>query len=273
MYLKGREMQIYIVKLGHPQVDIQRVINIINNNQNIYELIYKTQVPNLGKSDLDGWEYSDNLLFNILAPHIIKDYLTIGLTSVQLEYDWFIRPNSDRSGMVITIYQADSVIEKAQKTIEDFVIYKIITCILTREFFTISGKSPFDELIHDDCRGCLFDLCPDKESRAIGLIDLKIDDQCKGILLNANVPQEKITAIESVLKYMKKPSFRKSAYSIKQEPILAGFFGIGIGIMVHTIATYLFEAHYLAISIIFILLFTLGIISLKYLYDLYRAWR
>ncbi len=266
-------MQISIVKLGHPQVDIHRVISVINSNQNLYELIYKTQIPNLGKSDLDGWLYSDNLLFNKLAPHLEKGSLTIGITSVQLQNDWFIRPNHDRSGMIATIYQADCVIEKANKSIEDFVIYKIITCILTSEFYKNCQKSPFEELIHDDCRGCLFDFCPDKESRALGLNNLIIDAQCKGVLLNANVPQEKISAIESVLKYMKKPSFSKSAYSIKQNPILAGLFGIGIGIMVHTIASYLFETHYPVISIIFILFFTLGIISLKYLYDLYRARR
>ncbi len=266
-------MQISIIKLGHPQVDIHRVISIINNNQNLYKLNYITQVPNLGKSDLDGWLYSDNLLFSKLSPHIRNDSLTIGITSVQLEDDWFIRPNHDRSGMIITIYQADTVIEKAKKSIEDFLIFKIITCIMTSEFYKKCNKSPFKELIHDDCRGCLFDFCPDKESRAFGLSNLKIDDQCKGILLNANVPQENIMAIESVMKYMKKPSFCKSAYSVQRNPYLAGFFGIGIGIAVHTIASYLFEARNFLISFILILLFTVGTISLKYLYDLYRSSR
>jgi hypothetical protein len=266
-------MQISIVNLGHPQVDIHRVISVINNNQNLYKLIYLTQVPNLGKSDLDGWEYSDDLLFNRLAPHIRKDSLTIGITSVQLEADWFIRPNHDRSGMILTIYQAESIIEKAKKSIEDFVIYKIITCIMTSEFFIKSTKSPFDELIHDDCRGCLFDFCPDKESMSFGLSNLIIDDQCRGILLNANVPQENILAIESVMKYMKKPSFGKSAYSVQRNPYLAGFFGIGIGIAVHTIASYLFEARNFLISFIMILFFTVGTISVKYLYDLYRSSR
>lgn len=135
-----------------------------------------------------------------------------------LQDDWFIRPNQDRSGMIVTIYQADSVIEKANKSIEDFVIYKVITCIMTSEFYRNSKKSPFEKLIHDDCRGCLFDFCPDKESRALGLINLIIDDQCRGNLLNANVPQENILAIELIMQYMKKPSFRKSAYSIKQHP-------------------------------------------------------
>jgi len=149
----------------------------------------------------------------------------------------------------------------------------IITSIMTSEFFIKSRKSPFDDLIHDDCRGCLFDFCPDKESRSLGLSNLKIDDQCRGILLNANVSQENIMAIESVMKYMKKPRFSKSAYSVQRNPYLAGFFGIGIGIMVHTIASYLFEAHYLLISFILILIFTVGTIFVKYLYDLYRASR
>jgi hypothetical protein len=264
-------MQISIVKLGHPQVDIHRVINIINNNQNLYNLVYKTQVPNLGKSDLEGWLYSDELLFSKLAPHMKSDVLTIGITSVQLEDDWFIRPNDDRSGMIVTIYQADSVIEKSKKDIEDFVIYKIITCILASEFYKNSNKSPFEDLIHDDCRGCLFDFCPDKESRAFGLSKLLIDDQCRGNLLNANVPQENILAIESVMQYMKKPSLGKSAYSVQQNPYLAGLFGIGIGIMVNTIASYLFEARNFLISIILILLFTLGTIYGKFLYDKYQA--
>ena len=266
-------MQISIVKLGHPQVDIHRIISVINNNQKLYKLTYITQVPNLGKSDLEGWLYSDNLLFNKLAPHIKKNSLTIGVTSVQLEDDWFIRPNLDRSGMIITIYQADSVIEKAKKSIEDFVIYKILTCIMTSEFFRNCRKSPFEELIHDDCRGCLFDFCPDKESRALGLSRLKIDDQCRGILMNGNVPQDNILAVESVMKYMKKPSFGKSAYSVQKNPYLAGVFGIGIGIMAHTIASYLFEARNLLISFGFVLLFTVGTISVKHLYDLYMASR
>jgi hypothetical protein len=266
-------MQVSIVKLGHPQVDINRVISVINNNQNLYKLNYMTQIPNLGKSDLDGWLYSDNLLFDKLTPHIMKGLVTIGITSVQLEDDWFIRPNHNRSGMILTIYQADSVIEKAKKNIEDFVIYMIITCIITSEFYRKCKQSPFEKLIHDDCRGCLFDFCPDKESRALGLINLKIDDQCRGNLLNANVPQENILAIESVMKYMKKPSFGKSAYSVQRNPHLAGFFGIGIGIMVHTIASYLFESRNFLLSFILFLIFTFGTIFVKYLYDLYRASR
>ena len=265
-------MEIYIVKLGHPQVDIHRAINVINKKQNIYQLIYKTQIPNLGKSDLKGWLYSDNMLFNILDPHIKKESLTIGITSVQLQDDWFIRPNHDRSGMLITIYQADTVIERAKRTIEDFIIYKIITCIMSSQFYKNSKKSPYDELIHDDCRGCLFDFCPDKESRAIGLSNLIIDNQCKGILLNGNVAPENILAIESVMKYMKKPSLRKSANLVQRNPYLAGLFGIGIGIMVNTIGSYLFEARYLLISFILSLVITLGTILMKYLYDLYRSY-
>jgi len=76
---------VVIIKLGHPQVDINRVVNIINSFQNKYRLIYKNAIPTLGNSDLDDFAYSDNKLFNIIAPLSDINKITIGITSVPLE--------------------------------------------------------------------------------------------------------------------------------------------------------------------------------------------
>jgi hypothetical protein len=264
-------MQISIVRLGHPQFDIHRVINVINNNQSIYNAKYITQIPNLGKSDLASYSYSDKLLFDKLSHYIKESSITIGITSVQLEDDWWIRPNSDRSAMIITIYQADSVFEKAYRSIEDFVVFKIVTCILSAEFYIRSGQSPYDILIHDDCRGCLFDFCPVKEDRALGLSALKINNQCRGTLLNGNVPEENIVSIESIMKYMKKPSLGKSIYSVQLSAYLSGLFGIGIGIMINTMTGVLIKVDRYYISFLLILLFTVGTIAGKYLYDIFKS--
>lgn len=265
-------MKISIVRMGSPQLDIDRVITIINNNQNMYVAEFLTSIPNIGRSDLDRYAYSDNLLFEKLNPHIEQQSLTLGITSVQLENNWWIRPNNDRSGMIITTYEADSLIERTKRTIEDFVVFKIITCVIASEFFRRSGESPKEKLIHEDCRGCLFDFCPDKQSRELGLQMLFIDNQCRGILLQGNVPEENIMSIESVMKYMKKPSLSKSVYSVERNPILTAIFGIGIGVMVSTLASFLFTTGNLKISILLILFFTLGPVAGKYIYDLV-SWK
>jgi hypothetical protein len=253
--------------MGHLRVDIDRVIDIINKEQKLYPTKYLTSIPNLGKSDLEGYAYSDKLLFEKLNPHIAKENLTLGITSVQLQKDWWIRPDPDRSGMIITTFQADSLIEKARRTMEDFVAFKIVTCILTSEYFRKSKKSPYENLLHDDCRGCLFDFCPDKEDRVQGLRELYIDAQCEGTLLTGNVPTESIEAIKSVMKYMKKPTLGKTAYSVQKNPYLAMIFGMGIGILVNTIANLLLQTDNLRLSFSLVLLFTIGTLGLKYLYD------
>jgi hypothetical protein len=267
-------MEIKIIKIGYPQVDINKVNSIINNTQKLYRANYEpeTSIPNIGRPDLPDYAYSDKLFFEKINQYIDKARLTLGITYVQLEDDWWIRPlNDDRSAMIITTYEAESLINRAKRTLEDFVVFKVITCILTSEYFRRSGKLAYrnsnqnDDLIHVECRNCLFDFCPNKQDRAKGFLELKICDHCRGKLVNGNVPIENIKAIESVMNYLKKPSLKKSAYSIQQNPYLSALIGMGIGILINTISNFSLKT-----NIILILLFTFGTLIGTFLYDLFK---
>jgi hypothetical protein len=267
-------MEIKIVKTGYPQVDINKVISIINKTQNIYRANYEpeTSIPDIGRPDLVGYAYSDKLFLGKLNQYIDKTRLMLGITYVQLEDDWWIRPlNDDRTAMMITTYEAESLIERAKRPLEDFVVFKVITCILSSEYFRKSGKLPYrnsnqkDDLIHVEPRNCLFDFCPNKQDRLKGFIELQICEHCRGKLINGNVPIENIKAIESVMNYLKKPSLTKSAYSIQRNPYLLALIGIGIGIFINTISNFSLKT-----NTILILLFIFGPLIGRFLYDLYK---
>lgn len=175
--------------------------------------------------------------------------------------------------MIITIFEADSLIENAERTIEEYVVCQILTSILTSNYFKRSGIEPSERLLHDDCRGCLFDFCGNKSEVVRGLQKLDIDTQCRGILIEGNVPEENIDAVLSVLKYIKRPSLNKTMYSIKINPYLTMIFGIGVGIMVNIISKILLDKKSNYIAITLILLCTLGIILGKYFYDIIKWLR
>lgn len=264
--------EISLVKMGHPRLDIDRVITIINNNQNQYKLIYQDSIPNLGNSDLDDFSYSDDKLFTIIGPHTRGRDITIGITSVPLQNNWFLRPNHDRSVIIITIFEADSLIADAKRTIEEYVVYQVLIAILTSDYYKRSGIQPSERLLHDDCRGCLFDFCGNKMEIVAGLQKLDIDTQCRGILLEGNVPNEKVNAVLSVLKYIRKPSINKTIYSVKRSPYLTMIFGIGVGIFINMISQVLMAGKSLLFGIILALSCTIGVIFVKYLYDIV-LWR
>ncbi len=208
--------EVNIIRLGHPQVNINKAIRIINNSQTRYHLSFRDSIPNLTNSDLDNYAYSDKKLFSLLVPYINNTDLTIGITSVPIEDNWFLRPNDDRTAFIITIFEVDSIIDKTKRSLEDYFVYQTLICILTSEYLKRSGIEPSKRLLHDDCKGCLFDFCGNKDDICRGLLKLFIDDQCKGILIEGNVPEENINASLAVLRYMKKPNFRKMIYSIKE---------------------------------------------------------
>jgi hypothetical protein len=122
---------ISLIKMGHPIIDINRVIGIINKNQNKYNVISKDAIPNIGNSDLDDYAYSDAKLFNFLGRYYDNNSISIGITSVPLEGSWFLRPNKGRSQIVITIFEADSLLENAKRTLEEYVVYQILISIMT----------------------------------------------------------------------------------------------------------------------------------------------
>jgi hypothetical protein len=99
---------------------------------------------------------------------------------------------------------------------------------------------------------------------------LDIDTQCRGTLVAGNVPNENISAILSVLNYIKKPSLNKTIYSFMKNPYLTMVFGIGIGILVNILSQNLTQNKSDYIGITFVTICTVGIILIKYLYDIVR---
>jgi hypothetical protein len=265
--------EVNIIRLGHPQLNINKAIQVINNSQNRYHLSHKDSIPNLGNSDLHDYAFSDDKLFNLLAPHINTTDLTIGITSVLLEDNWFLRPNQERTAFIITIFEVDSIIEKIRRTLEDYFVYQILICVLTSEYLKRSGIEPSERLLHDDCKGCLFDFCGNKDDICRGLVKLYIDDRCKGILIEGNVPEENIDASLAVLKYMKKPNIRKIIYSIKENPFLSFFIGIGSGVLVNLISEQVFPINKISLNITLVLLPFFGVFLFQLSKDVWQWWR
>ena len=261
-----------VIRLGHPHVNIERVMKVLSSNQSRYLLRYRDSVPTLGNSDLNDFAYSDEKMFALLRPHMRDRSLTLGITSVPLEDNWFLRPNDDRSAFVITTFEVDSLIAYTKKTAEDYLAYQILVSILSSEYFKRSGVEPSEGLLHHDCRGCLFDFCGNKEDLARGLKNLNIDTQCRGALIEGNVPEESVSAVLAILKYMKKPSIGKSVYSILTNPHLSLLIGIGVGIMVNIVGGLLLQSKDLALGFILFLIFTLGVVLVRYLSDVFQWW-
>lgn len=207
----------------------------------IFKISYGGSIEQLPNIVGNNWEYTDQQLINSIAADKNAD-VTVALIAGGLENNYYARIFNGNI-CVLSFYQMADLVVSHHFSIEDYIIRNIYEMIL---LFTLNGeKLPETKnalaWTHDETRGCLLDMNPNKTEIIYSMHKPRLCPQCMAHLANVQLPPNFIPIFEKELKRLKKSAYGIIIEWIKKHPIYALGLGAIYGVVLNLIASYIFE--------------------------------
>ncbi len=238
-------ISVKIITLGHMPIDLD--IKIIENwKSNLFEI--PNEIENFSittNSDQYDWSFSDKKIRKELPKNIKEDLLFV-IVNVPLEDNYYSRILSNNE-VVMTYHDVKEILENNNIPLENLILYLLYTYILG--YIKYNNSIPNLEeidLIHDDTRGCLYDMHGIKSDLAYSCIQPNICSSCEEKLKNGKVSIEKINQAKKELKKINKPLFFRISDFVKKHPlwalIISSFTAVILGAIGSVLGTIIYEA-------------------------------
>ncbi len=190
-------------------------------------------------SDL-GWHYSDNNI-NMMLPDTFDGDVLFVITKVPLEGNYYTRA-LPKNKVCISLYEISDILNANNIDLENFILRMIYNIVLMRMAFdrcpTIADAL---EIVHDETRGCIFDMTGIKTEIIYSASKPTICEDCSTILKRKKVPKNIIEDISNELKQIRKGTYYRISDWIKEHPILTIGVSSVAAIILGIFSSYLFE--------------------------------
>ena len=174
-------------------------------------------------SDGQDWYFSDKLIKEEI-PHNLtsNDDIIFTIVNVPLELNWYSRRLEDNK-IVITFHEIKEMLLINKIPLENLIYYLLYAYILayTKYNKRIPLSDDFSDLIHDETKGCLFDMHGIKTDVIYSCNKPILCDSCVNKLKESKLSQETIKKVQSEILVIKKDLFYRMMDFIKKHPIWA----------------------------------------------------
>lgn len=202
------KINIQIVKLGEQRHDscfhkLQRFKSEIFNLG-----IIKTHIPN---SDFD-WTYNLSTIKTELEKVFDQSNydICIGFIDAGLSDNFFSDCVNNNNMFVVSFYEVEELIKTDNNDIFNYLLVNIYDCITQ---YKLNGI----DISHDETKGCLFDMCGNKED-IIFSCDKPIICEICNEKISKYIDDEFIVKLKKELRKIRKPIYYKIADFIKKHP-------------------------------------------------------
>jgi hypothetical protein len=233
-----RPIKISLVLLGNLKYPVD-VAQLEGWNSDVLCVQHRAAVGHLPDADGDDWEYTDQQLLGVLGAEQESD-LTLGLISLPLENNYYMRRLSDRVA-VLSLYQMAEIVRYSGFSLEQYVLRNAYELAV---LFIGNGKlipSNYETWAHDEVRGCVFDMNSNKSDIIFSMDAPALCAACRTRLSSKQVPADLIPALERELARIRKPLYLRMTDWVKEHPIFALTITAVSGIALNLIASIIFE--------------------------------
>jgi len=199
------------------------------------------------------WGYSDSLLekeTNSTESDSKEKNFSIWITFVPLENNYFVRRLSSNR-VVLSYFEMYDILKKELIPVENLLLRTIYRHILIYRKYKEAIPSHKDKLnipfIHDDTRGCLFDMCANKADVIFYLNKPDICKHCDSGLTSDDDNTDKVggNQIKQIKKEcsekIKRGSYYKIISFIKENPVFSLILSALFGILINIIAAVIYN--------------------------------
>lgn len=185
--------------------DIDRINNLPDpqKNDGYLDIVYSEQEI---ESIMDGIEF-DGLCFAIMNYRFDDNF-------------YLHRVGSNKA--CISIYGLESILRAKEISVENFIIKNIYEVFIFYNILkNITENERIFEVIHNDTRGCLFDMNGDKSDIVYNTEKPIICDECKGKISHYPISKYFLKDIQKELSKIDKPFVKKVENFIAEYPLVS----------------------------------------------------
>ena len=196
-------------------------------------------------SDHRDWTYSDVTLRD-QVPKPNNDGILFAIVNVPIEDNYFTRRLEDNV-VVFTFHEIREILSQENIPLENIILRLLFvySLIFKQNGNLLPPMSDIKNYMHDEARGCLFDMCGIKSEICYSCVSPKICNECAGNLNNNRISLDVVNKTKAELRKIRKPLFYRIYDFVKEHPILSLIFSalsaIFLGSLGSLIANWLYE--------------------------------
>jgi hypothetical protein len=234
-----QQTKIRIVILGSNSrlYDIEK---ISRHRLALFKIISVDTVHHLPSMDGDDWGYTCGALRQIVVNNSLNSDFTVAITGDRLDDNYYIQRLGDRA-CVMSYFMLTDVIQGNGNTIENFIlrnIYELEAIYRQHEGSLVDGDRSF---VHDDTRGCLFDMNGWKENIVFSMHRPILCHECAARLKSKSLPTRYVDVLTSEINKIRKPMYHQILDLIKAHPWKAFFLASVWGLVLNISASYIYD--------------------------------
>lgn len=234
------KIKIRIGIIGHMPIKINQR-QIIRWKSELFEVVKVDEYKSFSKrSNTRGWGYTDSLLNRELPKRKSED-IFIGITNIRIKNNYISRRLEDNR-VIVSLSGIHKDIRNNNIPIENLILRVIYSYALDfcmeQNMQVQKGRL---ELLHDETRGCIFDMAGDKSDVIYSLNKPQLCTDCIKHLEDSKVPKNTIATVNKELKKIKKRQYYVIKSWFKHRPIISTITTIAKSAMIRMFASYLYD--------------------------------
>lgn len=242
--MSSQKTKIAIVTIGHMPFDFDWT-KLKKWKSSLFEITGDIQSYALNaNSDAVDWTFTDEKIEEVIPKDTAGDLL-IAIVSVPIQYNWYSRRlNNNRA--VVTFHEMSMILNHHDIPLENIIlrILYAYTIAYKRNDNQLPSVNEKVDLLHDETRGCLFDMNPNKIDIIASCNKPIICHSCISKLKNSktqNISNESLELIQKEIKGIKKPLFFRITDWVKKHPILSLFISASLSIALNLLSSLLYD--------------------------------
>jgi len=166
-----------------------------------------------------SWEYTDGQLIDLIHEEEDADF-TFALINAGLESNYYLRRLGDKV-CVLSLYEMAEIVKSSNFTVEHYILRNIYEILAF--YVEYGGAVPTHayNLAHDDVRGCLFDMNPNKTDIVFSMNKPFLCDACRARMMAKQISAGFMSALDSELIRINRSLYFRIVEWIKAHPVCA----------------------------------------------------
>lgn len=216
-------LNVKLIIIGHSD----RVVNfdlVKKHKSKFFNFLDIERINNLPSPEKDDG-YLDIVYTKAEIQKVMNDIQFDGLCVAIMNYqfdDNFYMHRVGTNKVCISIYGLENILNEKKISIENFIIKNIYEIFIFYKIVkNLTDNNEVYEFIHNDTRGCLFDLNGDKRDIIYNTEKPIICDECKGKISKKSIPKNFLEDIQKELSRIDKPFIKKIENFISKYPLFS----------------------------------------------------
>ncbi len=231
--------KIEICSVGHQKFPFSTRI-LRKWKSELFEVTEFRDVQLLPNSDGDDYTYSDESIANVFPVTSTEDSIQFGICSVPLADSFYLRPLSEHS-CILSLSELGLLLQAQNRRIEDFILKNLYLAVGVHALKNSIGLEQALQVVHDESRGCIFDMNPNRADAVFSMERLSLCADCKAKLQRASLPHGFLEQFEREIRRIRPSLYQRIEAFVKKQPLVSILVAVVVGLSLELLGNFVYD--------------------------------